>query len=226
MIKKRILKNYRKFGVEPSPELLGYATLCDKYSEDQLDPQGLQHALCIYLDRVSLRHQALSESISRCKEPPMADTFTESVNMAVDAILNNDLFRGCQLTVSSEKNFAMKDGKYLKPDVGIWRKNSLIYTVECKTNLGYDRGSWKIHFENKTNKYVKNGIKPEGITWLVATESNWAGFPSNDPRTGTNWLCLCHRGSWFGGKNNNSKLAESMNPGVVESIINSIVSVI
>jgi hypothetical protein len=226
MLKRRIVKNYKKFGIEPSPELLEFVTKCDRYSEDLITTDELQHSIGVYLDKSSLRLQALSLSIDRYKEPPMADILTESMNMVLDAIIRNPLFHGCDLKVSSEKNYILKGGKYIKPDVGIWRKNSLVFALECKTNLGYDRSSWKSHFENRTAQYVNSGLKPSGVVWIVATETNWSGFPSNDQRSGTNWLCLCQRGSWFGGKNNSTPLAKAMVPGVVESLVNSLISVI
>lgn len=217
---------FNKYSVLPSSELVEYIKSCDSFSDRQISSIDFCKEMCKYLDNTAMRMQALSAFINRTKEPPMADVFTEAVNLMVRSIINLDVFQGSGLHVSSERNFRLKNNKYIKPDVGIWIKDQLVGAIECKTNFGYDRNNWMNHFDERIMDYTMNGVKQSSIMLMVATESNWAGFPIYDKRTNTQWFSLCRKGSWFAGKNGSLKLSQAYNGEVIDLIINKILEMV
>ena len=225
MILDSILDNFRKFNCVPSPELLDYAISCDSFAQDKISTNEFLKEVCLYLDESAIRLQALSASINRYKEPHMGDVFTESINMMVTAILNHPIFDGCDWKVSSEYNFYLNNGRYIKPDVGIYRDGKLFSAFECKSNLGYDRIEWEKSFGSRVDLYSDNGLKDNAVFLIVATESNWSGFPAHDIRTGKSWFLLANKGTWYGGKNNNKPLHESPNFGVIDRVMEALIEI-
>jgi hypothetical protein len=226
MILDKIARSYGKNGIEPCLELLEYATACDKFSAEIIDIESLQYEMCVYLDKTALRMQSLSLAIGRSKEPHMGDVFTESLNLAMSSIVSHPIFNGCDLYVGSEHNYHLITGSYIKPDVGIYHKGNLISAFECKSNLGYDRFSWESSFEKREKLYLDNKLKPGSVFLVVATDSNWGGFPESDPRTGKTWISFCNKGTWYGGKNNNLRLSESIKPKSLLTIMESLISIV
>jgi len=133
--------------------------------------------------------------------------------MWVDAMLRSEKFRHLGWNASSETNIVLETGKYVKPDVAIWKDDKIIAIIECKTSLGRARKVWEVAFEERVESLVKKNIREESIFLFVASENCWQGFHPEHPRTLKTWFALCPKNTWFGGgKQGERKLSEAMYP--------------
>ena len=227
MLHERLLESHRKRGAQPTPEILAYARAVDLFAAGCSDADSVQHSLCEYLDAVALRGRAVSDAVGRTREPPLADVFTEGVALMMDGIVRAPEFAHHRLKVASEKGVSIPGYKTLKPDVSVWSGAKLLSVVECKTNLGYARNGWQGPFEERASAFTRVGVPADAVLMVVATETNWEGFPSpsSDPRTGRQWITLAKRGTWFGGgksKGSQHPLARMQSPGAVKAIVDSL----
>ncbi len=120
---------------------------------------------------------------------PAADQFTGVVALTLQKCL---LAMNSKGIVKSESNLEKKRGS-LHPDISIWTpKGNLIGVIECKTNLGRQRTTWKKQYDERTKEYCR--LNPECLSFLcVLTQKNWEvsweEF-SNSPLAGKRWFCL------------------------------------
>jgi hypothetical protein len=82
----------------------------------------------------------------------------------------------------------------LRPDITIWSDSELLAVIECKTQLGWHRHEWDIHFKDRENK-IKETFPKAQIFLVVMSGSNWTGF-GDDPRVGKQLFCLLKSGVW------------------------------
>lgn len=120
---------------------------------------------------------------------PAADQFTAVVALTLQKYLSAMNSKGI---VKSESNLEKKRGS-LHPDISIWSKNgTLLAVIECKTNLGRQRTTWKKQYDVRTKEYCK--LNRECLSFLcVLTQRNWEvsweEF-SNSSLAGKRWFCL------------------------------------
>ncbi|NBP01807.1 MAG: hypothetical protein EBU90_17055 [Proteobacteria bacterium] len=199
-------------GLSPTQEMITYAIACDSYADGTISAEELQLGMCKYLDQSARRSRSLSEVINRIKEPSISEVFTECTIMMIDAVLRSKDFIHKGLKVTSENNIKIDKGKYVKPDVAIWRDDRIIGVIECKTSLGRARNEWENSFNERIKIFESVGINKDFVFLFVATENCWQGFPAADPRTMSTWFSICPKGTWFGGgKQGEVKLSEKMN---------------
>jgi hypothetical protein len=216
----RICNSLAKVGLSPTQEMTKYILACDQYATGEISGDELQFSICNYLDVYARRSRTISDVIHRIKEPSISELFTEATVMMVDGVLRSPDFRDLGLHVSSENNLKIEKGKYLKPDVAIWKDEKIISVIECKTSLGRARKEWQGMFEERVKILGSIGIREESIILFVASENCWQGFPSTDSRTLDTWFSLCPKGTWFGGgKQGEKKLSDLMNEGSLKKMI-------
>jgi hypothetical protein len=216
----RVCDSLAKVGLSPTQEMTQYILACDRYAAGEISGDDLQFSVCNYLDVYARRSRTISEVIHRIKEPSISELFTEATVMMIDGILRSPQFSDFGLHVSSENNLKIEKGKYLKPDVAIWKDDKIVSVIECKTSLGRARKEWQGMFEERVNVLGSIGIRKESIILFVASENCWQGFPKDDPRTLDTWFSLCPKGTWFGGgKQGEKKLSDLMNEGYLTKMI-------
>jgi len=216
----RISSSMLKDGLSPTQEMISFAITCDSYSNGVLSEDDLQFGMCKYLDESARRSRALSEVIHRVKEPPLSEVFTECTIMMVDAVLRSKKFIRKNLKVTSENNIKIDKGKYVKPDVAIWRDDKIVGVIECKTSLGRARKEWENAFNERIKIFESVGIDSNSVFLFVASETSWQGFSKDDPRTFNTLFSLCPKGTWFGGgKQGEVKLSDKMNQGCLKKLI-------
>lgn len=128
-----------------------------------------------------------------------ADYFVESVVFFLKLVLENP---DIALEVHSERQLKNKRGS-IRPDISVWKNDELIAIVECKTQLGWNRGNWEEHFEARKTRLIADFPKAKAYL-LVMTDLNWGGF--NEERhqalLGKEYFCLM-KGVWPGTKSFN-----------------------
>lgn len=113
-----------------------------------------------------------------------SDFFVETILFFLK--LFNDV-ENLNLEISSERLVERKR-KAMRPDISVWRGSNLLAVIECKTQLGWSRKTWKSDFEHRERELKKE--IPNVQTFLVVmSSSNWPGF-GEDPKIGKQWFCL------------------------------------
>ena len=213
---QRINDRFTHNRVFPTPELLSYVLKCDQFAEKQIEHDEMQQALCGYLDQSAIRIRALSESLGRIKEPPLAEVVTESINMLMDSIVRR-VGGEDDIKIFSERNIKLPQGGYRKPDIGLWRKDVLVLMVECKTSLGHSRNTWIEEYDTRTKEFSQIGVPPDNLLLFVGSEHTWKGFPRDDPRYLKSWFALAPKGAWHGsGKDGSVTLTQKSHPEVIK----------
>ncbi|MEZ6152358.1 MAG: hypothetical protein R3C09_19840 [Pirellulaceae bacterium] len=118
---------------------------------------------------LKLFDRRLSALFRRKKQPPVADGFTAAVAVCLEQFLSAHGLSGC---VRSEETTIPKKGA-TRPDVSVRnRKDELIATIECKTNLGWARSTWKASHESRSSNLQI--LFPDCTAYLcVMTQRNW-----------------------------------------------------
>jgi hypothetical protein len=123
-----------------------------------------------------------------------ADYFVESVVFFLKLVLERP---DIGLEVHSERQIKKKRGS-IRPDISVWKNDELIAIVECKTQLGWNRGNWEEQFAVRRTRLIADFAKAKAYL-LVMTDLNWGGF--NEERhqalLGKEYFCLL-KGAWPG----------------------------
>jgi hypothetical protein len=123
----------------------------------------------------------------RKKRPPKADDFTAAVAVCLEQFLASRGYAG--RVGSEETTHRVKGAK--RPDVSVYSLSGpLIATVECKTNLGWNRKGWKAEIEKRTQQ-MHASCPGSNLYLCVLTRSNWdySEFAAS-PQCGQQWFCL------------------------------------
>jgi len=120
---------------------------------------------------------------------PAADQFTAVVALTLHRYLAS---RGADHVVKSEVNLEHRRGT-LRPDISVWRHGTeLAATIECKTNLGYNRDGWSKQYYERTKRIEM--MSKGCLSFLcVLTKENWEkSWPefSKSNLAGNRWFCL------------------------------------
>jgi len=123
----------------------------------------------------------------RIKRPPKADEFTAAVAIGLEQFLAARGFAG---RVASEETIHQAKGA-TRPDISVYsHSGQLLATVECKTNLGWNRKEWKDQMDKRTEQMRVSCPGSESFL-CVLTRSNWdySEF-ERSPLCGKQWFCL------------------------------------
>jgi hypothetical protein len=125
--------------------------------------------------------------IPRNKQPAISEHFTFAVAITLELFLRGRGHAGrvrCEETIRHE-------GKTLRPDVSIRSESeAVLATVECKTQLGYKRKSWRDEWDTRLAFLGQSSptCKPY---MCVLTERNWDAKPFiTDQLFNAQWFCL------------------------------------
>jgi hypothetical protein len=123
-----------------------------------------------------------------------ADYFVESVVFFLKLVLEK---QNVGLEVHSERQIKKTRGS-IRPDISVWKNNDLIAIVECKTQLGWNRGEWEEHFEARKTQLIADFPSAKAYL-LVMTDLNWGGFKEERHQAllGKEYFCLL-KGVWPG----------------------------
>ncbi|MEY3297713.1 MAG: hypothetical protein RLZZ597_973 [Cyanobacteriota bacterium] len=114
-----------------------------------------------------------------------SDFFVETILFFLK--LFNDV-ESLNLEISSERPIERKH-KAMRPDISVWRESDLLAVIECKTQLGWSRKTWKSDFEHRERELEKKFPNNVETFLVVMSSSNWPGF-GEDPQIGKQLFCL------------------------------------
>ncbi|MEM9216994.1 MAG: hypothetical protein AAGD25_21925 [Cyanobacteria bacterium P01_F01_bin.150] len=148
----------------------------ERFSLDNLDYSRL------IANRVRAYYQAQDKAktyLSKKKAQSGSDFFVETFLFTLKLFIETE---GLNLELASEKSLQKKK-KSIFPDISLWRGDTCVCAIECKTQLGYQRHSWLSQFEDREKKLRE--VFPESKMFLlVMTSNNWLGFDVSDPKAG------------------------------------------
>jgi hypothetical protein len=149
-----------------------------------LNATDITHAVLLRLKSFLLCQEKIKSELGKVYAAPAADFFVESVCFFLKVVLGE---LDPSLTVASEKNIVRRRGS-MRPDISIWRGETVVASIECKTQLGWNRNGWLHDFEDR-EKRLATEFPAAKLFLLVMTGSNWLGF-GNDKRVGKQFFVL------------------------------------
>jgi hypothetical protein len=118
--------------------------------------------------------------IKRRKRPPVADDFTAAVAFSLEQFLATRGFPGmvrCEETTHRERRASRPDVSLRSP-----LADTLIATIECKTDFGWNRNNWRDAFHERRQRLQTEF--PGCASYLcVLCNKNWNS-------TEKQWVCL------------------------------------
>lgn len=113
-----------------------------------------------------------------------SDYFVETVLFYLKALVETHQLG---LQVVAERQIRLKRG-VLQPDISIWKGDTVLAAVECKTQLGWDRHGWQSNFLQREQMLQREYPSARAFL-LVLTTKNWGGF-GHDPKLGNQYFAL------------------------------------
>lgn len=95
--------------------------------------------------------------------------------------------QGGKLLAYSERQLKQKRNA-IRPDISVWKDNQVIATIECKTQLGWNRHNWEQQ-HNDRDKKLKADFPDAKSFLLVMTGLNWSGF-GDSSKLNDSYFCL------------------------------------
>lgn len=127
----------------------------------------LTNAVLLRLKSFLLTQEQIKHSLQKVYAAPAADFFAETVCFFLKVALEK---LDSSLSVASEKTIVRKKGS-MRPDISVWRGDTVIAAVEYKTQLGWNRDGWLQDFEAR-EKRLKEQHPNARLFLLVMTGSN------------------------------------------------------
>lgn len=149
-----------------------------------LNATDITHAVLFRLKSFLLCQEQIKSELGKVYAAPAADFFVESVCFFLKVVLGK---LDPSLAVASEKNIVRRQGS-MRPDISVWRGETVVAAIECKTQLGWNRNGWLHDFEDRETRLAAE-FPDAKLYLLVMTGSNWSGF-GDDKRVGKQFFVL------------------------------------
>jgi hypothetical protein len=162
---------YRKAIEAPGRYLLNAFESANSVAEVNLKGKDITQAVLLRLKSFMWCQEQIKNELGKVYSAPAADFFVETICFFLKVAL---IKLDPTLTVFSEKNIVRRRGS-MRPDISIWRGDSLVVAIECKTQLGWNRDGWLSDFEYRENK-LSADFPSAKLLLLVMTGCNWGGF--------------------------------------------------
>ncbi len=146
-----------------------------------LDTNQITRAILLRMRSYYVAQDKLKVYLNKRYRSAAADYFVEAVIFYL--MLLNKVFK-LDIVVKSEVQIV----KGLRPDISIWQNEKLISIIECKTQLGWNRGNWENDFLIREEQIHEDFPNVKTLL-LVLTEINWSGFGQDD-RLGQSYFVL------------------------------------
>lgn len=175
---------YREAIEAPGRDLRAAFASAFAVSTVDLNTTDITQAVLLRLKSFMLCQEQIKAELGKIYAAPAADFFVETVCFFLKVVLGK---LDSSLTVASEKNILRRRGG-MRPDISIWRGETVVGAIECKTQLGWNRRGWLPEFE-KREKQLTADFPHAKLFLLVMTGSNWPGF-GDDTRVGQQFFVL------------------------------------
>lgn len=152
-----------------------------------LDGTDITEAVLLRLKSFIETQDKIKGQLNKVYAAPAADFFVETIVFFLKSVL---LRNDPTLSVASERTVVKKLGS-MRPDISVWRGDELVATIECKTQLGWNRKGWLKSFKKRGSRLKK--IAPNARMYLlVLSGGNWPGF-GEDKRINKQFFVLLNK---------------------------------
>ena len=136
-----------------------------------IEGRDITASILLTLRAYSDAQEAVKKLLDKRYMGAAADFFVETVLFYLKVFLRSHKL---PLEAHSERNLTRRRGSR-RPDISIWFNDQPIAIIECKTNLGWNRGAWKQDFEAREQAIQ---LEFPGIEcfFVVLTDLNWSGL--------------------------------------------------
>ena len=130
-----------------------------------------------------------NQLLGRNQKPSSAEYFTETCLIFIKAYLEG---LGHNYQVRSEKTVnIVRTRNIVKPDISIWKGDSLVGVIELKTLNDRFRNTWEEHLKGREAQ-VKMASNTPGLFFAVI--AHWNFFDENSPEFNSKYFGLRRRG--------------------------------
>jgi hypothetical protein len=125
--------------------------------------------------------------------------FAEAVALFLKHFLQTirpDVIVRYEFPITLQKPDGQKRSSHIKPDISVYLGDTCVAVVECKTNLGRIRTTWKSQHANRIKDVIS--VFPSAKSYLlVLTERNGSdNLPSKDSEFGKTYFSILNRDTW------------------------------
>jgi hypothetical protein len=175
---------YRKAIEASGRELAAAFAAARSIPHIDLNGNDLTHAILLRVQSFLRSQELIKNELDKRYSAPAADFFVETVSFFLKVALEK---LAPTLSVASERSIAKRRGA-MRPDISIWRGDTIVAAIECKTQLGWNREGWLTDFEERS-KRLEDEYPDAKLFLLVLTGKNWLGF-GDDQRVGNQFFVL------------------------------------
>lgn len=131
----------------------------------------------------------VKQLLNKRKAAPAAEFFAETILFFV-SLYCRSLDSG--LEVHSERPIKQNRGQ-MTPDISIWRDEKVVAIIECKTQLGWSRNTWRRDFEEREER-LRAQFPGAKAFLLVYSGDGMDGFTAGSEGGGNRCFVLLDKG--------------------------------
>lgn len=140
-----------------------------------LDGLEVTHALLLRLSAFYAAQRSVDHFLDKRIRTAAADFFVETLAFYLKALV---ITHRLNAEVSVERVLQRKRGS-IRPDISLWRGDTCVACIECKTQLGWSRDRWEAQFLEREQRLVAEFAGAPTFL-VVLTGLNWSGFGEHE----------------------------------------------
>ena len=140
-----------------------------------LDGLEVTHALLLRLSAFYAAQRNVDHFLDKRIRTAAADFFVETLAFYLKALV---ITHRLNAEVSVERVLQRKRGS-IRPDISLWRGDTCVACIECKTQLGWSRDRWEAQFLEREQRLVAEFAGAPTFL-VVLTGLNWSGFGEHE----------------------------------------------
>jgi hypothetical protein len=162
------------------------ASFADLVQQGPLPLEGLEVTRALLL-RLSAFYEAqvgVDKFLNKLIRTAAADFFVETLAFYLKALVTTHQL---DAEVAVERRLQRTRGS-MRPDISLWRSDQCLACIECKTQLGWNRGRWEAQFLERERRLLAEFTGAPTFL-VVLTGLNWGGF-GDHPQLGVKYFLL------------------------------------
>ncbi len=150
-----------------------------------LDEREITKAIILRMNAYYATQNKIKNFLNKRYISAASDFFVETIVFYLKLILDKNHI---DYEVHSERQIKPKRGA-IRPDISVWKDDEVVFIIECKTQLGWNRHNWEKDFQEREIR-LKGEFSNAKAFLLVMTSRNWSGFPDDDKKVGKQYFTL------------------------------------
>lgn len=155
------------------------------YASISLEERDITKAILLRMQAYHDTQNKIKGFLNKRYLSAASDFFVEAIAFYLKLIFDK---KGIDFEVHSERQIIRRRGA-IRPDISVWKNGEVVATIECKTQLGWNRDKWEEDFKKRESK-LKEAFPNARAFLVVMTSENWSGFPDNNKKVGEQYFTL------------------------------------